>query len=449
MVMLDIAVVNVAAPTIRASLGFSPTGIQWVASIYIVAFAGLLMIGGRTADLYGSRRVFLLGLLAFTLASAASGLATSAGVLIAARCLQGCCAAVLSPATLTVIVTELSGKQRQRALGTWAAMSGVGGGLGVFLGGLLSQTLNWRWIFFINVPVGLVTLVIAWMVLRPDQRPLAKRPLDAGGAITLTLAMLAVVFATVQASTDGWLSAGTLTALGVAVVAALACWRVESRVAQWPVLPLRTLRNRVLIGANAVLFLLYTVVIAPWFLLSYYLQTVLGLTPLQAGLGFLPQALVIASSAQASPLVRRYLGYSAAMVIGPVLAAAGLLVMWWQAAYAGRAGYLTAVLIPLVLLGLAIGITLPAVTFVATADAGDGEAGLVSGLLNSSRQFGGAFGLGLIYTVGTRNAGPLGRAGAAPQPIPPGYATAALTGAFIALAAAALALALALRRRPA
>ena len=436
MVILDIAAVNIASPTIRASLGFTPAGVQWVASIYTVTFAGLLIVGGRMADVYGSRRVFLLGLLAFCVTSAIGGLAPNSAVLIAARGAQGCSAAVLSPATLTIIMTHLRGQQQSRATGTWASMSGVGGGLGVFLGGLLTQTASWRWILFINVPVGAATLAVAWVLLRRDAAPVPKRQLDIGGSVALTLAMTSLVFGIVEAGTNGWLSTRAIAGFAGAAVAAAACWRIESRFAQRPVIPSWAIRNRTLAGTNVVLLMLYMVIIAPWFLLSFYEQTVLGMGPLQAGAGLLPQAVIIAATAQAGSWIARHRGILTLSVVGPLLATAGMLVMWWEAAYAGPAGYVAAVLVPLILLGLAIGLTLPAATIAATRDSRPEDAGLVSGLLNTSRQFGAVLGLSIIYTAGTAHANQLPGAH-----VPAGYAAAALTGAFIALAAAVVAFA--------
>lgn len=437
MVILDIAAVNIASPTIRSSLGFSSAGVQWVASIYTVTFAGLLIVGGRMADMYGSRRVFLIGLLAFCVTSAIGGLAPSPAVLIAARGAQGCSAAVLSPATLTIIMTRLQGQQQSRAIGTWASMSGVGGGLGVFLGGLLTQTLSWRWILFINVPVGGVTLAVAWMVLRQDAKPLPRRQLDIWGAVALTLAMTSLVFGIVEAGTGGWLSPRAIAGFAGASVAATACWWIESRLARRPVIPSWAVRSRTLAGTNLVLLLLYTVIIAPWFLLSFYMQTVLGMRPLLAGAGLLPQAVIIAATAQAGSWIARRGRILALSVVGPLLATAGMLVMWWEAAHAGRADYVAAVLVPLILLGLAVGLTLPAATIAATRDSHVEDAGMVSGLLNTSRQFGAALGLSILYTAGTAHANQLPG-----SHVPAGYATAALTGAFIALAAAVVAFAL-------
>lgn len=440
-VIIDIAVTNVASPTISADLGFSAAAVQWVAGIYTVTFAGLLIVGGRLADVYGSRRVFLLSLLAFCVTSAVSGLAPTATVLIVARGIQGCSAAVLSPATLTIIMRQLAGQQQSRAVGTWASMSGVGGGLGVFLGGLLTQTLSWRWIFFINVPVGAVILVMGWVAVNRDVPRAAARPLDIWGAVSLTLAMLSLVFGIVEAGTEGWLSGRAIASFGAAAVLAGACWWIESRVAQ-PVIPSWVTGNRIITGTNVVLLLLYMVIIAPWFLLSFYMQTVLGLDPLRAGVGLLPQAVIIAATAQAGSWAARHhhRGIRVLSVGGPLLGAAGMLVMWWEAAHAGRAGYVPAVLVPLVLLGLAVGLTLPAATIAATRDSGTADSGLVSGLLNTSRQFGAALGLSIIYTAGTAHAN-LRAAPHVPH-VPPGYADAALLGTFIATAAAVAALAL-------
>jgi MFS family permease len=445
MVVLDIAAVNVATPEMRANLGFSPAGVQWVASLYTVTFAGLLIAGGRLADILGVRRVFLAGLAGFIFTSAAGGLAPAPAFLVSARAAQGCFAAVLSPVTLTIIVSELTGRPRARATAAWASMSGVGGGTGVFLGGLLTQYLSWRWIFFINVPVG-GALLVAWLVLGHDDRPAAAGHPDAGGAVMLTLAMTSAVWGIVAVGTHGWLSAPALAGFAGAAVAGVACWRFESRVAQQPIIPASAVRNGTLLGANAVLLLLYVVIIAPWFLLSFYMQTVLGLPPLAAGAGLLPQAAIIASTALAGSWIsRQHNGIRVLLICGPLLAAAGMAVMWREAAGGGRAGYLTAVLIPLILLGLAVGLTLPAATLAGTQSARREDAGLASGLLNTSRQFGAALGLSLIYTEATARA-----AGKAGQ-IPPGYAGAALTGVCVALGAAAIAVALAIlgnARRP-
>jgi EmrB/QacA subfamily drug resistance transporter len=426
MVVIDIAVVNVATPSIRSALGFSAPGVQWVASVYTLAFAGFLLVGGRAADMIGRRRVFSLGLALFTVSSLAAGLAPAAGVLIAARALQGLGAALLSPATLTILVTDLSGRRQRRAIGVWASMSGIGGGLGVFLGGLVTQELSWRWIFIINVPAGVSVLAAAWAVLGKDQAASRIRDLDIPGALALTTGMLALTYALVHAGTSTWTSVLTIGPIAAALVLVAAFGRIESRSAR-PLVPLSKLRGSVRIPVNLTVLLLFCVVNSPWFLLSYYMQTVLGFGPLQAGLAFLPQAATIALT---SNITSRIAGRRAAPVLltaGPSLAVAALLLMWWTARSADES-YPVAVLGPLILLGLAIGATLPSATLIATSDAEPGTAGLASALLNSSRQFGGAIGLAILFTTGTQHDG-------GHYAIPTGYSTAALIGAGIAFLA--------------
>jgi EmrB/QacA subfamily drug resistance transporter len=435
MVVLDIAVVNVATPSIRAALGFSAPEIQWVASGYLLTFAGFLLAGGRAADIYGTRRIFTLGLLLFTVASLGAGLSTSPLLLIGWRALQGLGAALLSPATLTVLITELQGRRQSRAVGAWASMSGVGGGLGVLAGGLLTQELSWRWIFFINVPLGGLTLAVAWTVLSADRTDHHKGDLDLPGAVTLTAGMVALVFALIQAEASSWTAPATIGSALAGALLLTVFWRIESAHARRPLVPLSRIRTRTLLGANVTVLLLYCVIIAPWFLFSYYMQTVLGFSPLLAGLGFLPQAAVIAGTAGAGSWIVSRRGPRLLVMAGPLLAAAGMLDLWWQVTGDRRAGYLAAVLIPLILLGLAVGCTLPAATLAATTDVPATDKGLASGLLNSSRQFGAALGLAILFTTGTaRNAHTL-----AAHSVPTGYPTAALIGAGIAVAAFAAA----------
>lgn len=288
MVVIDIAVVNVATPTIRSALGFSGPGVQWVASVYTLSFAGFLLVGGRAADIVGRRRIFGLGLGLFTVSSLVAGLAPVPGALIAARAVQGLGAALLSPATLTILLTDLSGRQQRRAVGAWAAMSGVGGGLGVFLGGLMTQQLSWRWIFLINLPVGLAVLIAGWAVMRRDMVRSRVRDLDLPGALTLTAGMLALTYALVHAGTSAWTSTLTLIPVAAAVAMFAVFVMVESNSTR-PLLPASRLRGPVTLPVNLTVLLLFCVVNAPWFLLSYYMQTVLGFTPLRAGIAFLPR----------------------------------------------------------------------------------------------------------------------------------------------------------------
>ena len=319
----------------------------------------------------------------FTLSSLTAGLAYFPAMLIAARACQGFGAALLSPATLTILVTDLKGRRRSRAIGAWASTSGVGGGLGVFLGGLMTQELSWRWVFIINVPVGVITFAIAWTVLGHDPDVKSFRDLDLAGAVVITAAMVTLIFTLIHAGTSTWASTLTIaTAIG-AVLLFTGFWQIESRLARFPLIPPGTLRGSVSIAANVTVLLLYCVVISPWFLLSYYMQTVLGYGPLRTGLAFLPQAVVIALTSNVTSRLAARHDPRAALLAGPLLAAVGLLVMW-RATLHGSGGYLVAVLCPLILLGLAIGCTLPSATILATASADPREAGFASGMLNSS-----------------------------------------------------------------
>jgi len=431
MVILDIAVVNVATPSIRVGLGFSAPATQWLASGYLLTFAGFLLAGGRAADLYGRRRMFSLGLVLFTVASLGAGLATTPALLIGWRVLQGLGAALLSPATLTVLIAELHGARQTRAVGAWAAMSGLGGGLGVLLGGLLTQELSWRWIFFINVPLGAITLAVAWTSMAADRTNPTKGDLDLPGAVTMTAGMVALVFALLEVGASSWTAPAAIGSAIAGMLLLAAFWQIESRHARHPLIPMPRLRNRALLGANVTILLLYGVIIAPWFLFSYYMQTVLGFSPLLAGLGLLPQAAIIVATSAVSSWIASRCGPRPLILAGPLLAAGGMLDLWYQVAGSHPADYLTGVLGPLIFLGLAVGCTLPAATLAATANVPVADAGLASGLLNSSRQFGGALGLAILFTTGTaRSARSLGI-----HSVPPGFDAAAQIGLAIALVA--------------
>jgi EmrB/QacA subfamily drug resistance transporter len=437
MVMLDIAVVNVATPVIRSDLGFSAPGVQWVASAYTLTFAGFLLVGGRAADLLGRKRVYTVGLAVFTLSSFAAGLAYFPAMLITARACQGFGAALLSPATLAILVTDLKGKRQNKAIGAWASMSGVGGGLGVFLSGLMTQEVSWRWVFIINVPVGVITFVIAWAVLGRDPDVKSSRDLDLLGAVVITAAMVTLIFTFIHAGTSTWASTLTIAAALGAVLLFTVFWQIESRLVRFPLIPADSLRGPVSVAANMTVLLLYCVVISPWFLLSYYMQTVLGYGPLRTGLAFLPQAVVIALTSNVTSRVAARHDSRPFLMAGPLLAVVGLLVMWGATVH-GSGGYLVAVLGPLILLGLAIGCTLPSATTLATASADPRAAGFASGVLNSSRQFGGALGLAILFTIGTQ------RGGGFHSP-PTGYPKAALVGVGIAVLAFAAAVIAAMR----
>jgi Na+/melibiose symporter-like transporter len=303
----------------------------------------------------------------------------------------------------------------------------------------MTQELSWRWVFIINVPVGVATLAVGWIVLGRDAAARSWREVDLAGALTVTAAMVALIFALIHAGSSGWASTWSVVTVIVAVLFFGAFTQIESRLAQFPLIPPGALRGPASIAANLTVLLLYCVIISPWFLLSYYMQTVLGWTPLRTGVAFLPQALTIAVTSYVVSRIAARRGLSVFLVAGPLLAMAAMGVMW-RATVHGSGGYPVAVLCPLILLGLAIGCTLPSATLLATAGAGPHDAGLAAGVLNSGRQFGGALGLAILFTIGTQHGGGFH--------LPPtGYPTAALVGAGIATLALAAAVSAVLRFR--
>ena len=283
MVILDVSVVNVALPAIRASLGFSQTGLQWVVNAYTLTFAGFLLLGGRAADLYGRRRVFLIGLSIFTVASLVGGLAQNQAMLVTARAVQGFGGAILSPATLTILITTFTDpKARARALGIWSAVAAGGGAVGVLLGGVLTQLLSWRWILFINIPVGVALLVGAIMLLPETRGMMRSKELDLWGALTITGSLVSLVYAVVNTDGGSWTGWQTLVGLPLAAVLFVAFVVIEAHDSA-PLVPLRLFRSRSLTGANLVMLLLSAALFAMWFFLSLYMQNVLGYSPLRAG----------------------------------------------------------------------------------------------------------------------------------------------------------------------
>ena len=291
MVVLDISVVNVALPSIQKDLGFSAAGLQWVVNAYTLAFAGFLLLGGRAADLYGRRKMFIVGLTMFSLASLVGGFAQTKGMLIGARAVQGLGGAVLAPATLTILVTSFAaGRERARALGVWSAMAAAGGAAGAILGGVLTDLLSWRWILFINVPIGLAAAVAARAILVETRAPDANRTkLDIAGSVTVTAALVSLVFGIVETESHGWSSPWTIVPIVISAVLLAAFIWIETRVATTPLMPFGLFRSRSVRGANICVMFLGAAMFSMWFFLSLYMQDVLGYTPLQAGIAFLPQ----------------------------------------------------------------------------------------------------------------------------------------------------------------
>jgi EmrB/QacA subfamily drug resistance transporter len=441
MVILDVSIVNVALPSIRGDLGFSATGLQWVVNAYTLAFGGFLLLGGRAADLLGRREVFAGGLLLFALASLAGGIAQTEGTLVAARAAQGLGGAVVAPATLSILTTTFTeGAERNRALGLWGAMGGVGGATGALLGGILTETLSWRWILLINVPVGVFAALAALRVVKVMRRDAgARREFDLSGALTVTAGLVVLTYGIVQTDVHGWGSARTLitVALGLALLATFLL--IEGRLAERPLVPLRIFSSRSVSGANLVVFCMGAAAFAMWYFLSLYLQQVLGDTPIQAGLAFLPMtAAIIVSSQVAGRLTGRY-GPGRVLTVGMALLAAG---MAGLSGVSAGGSYVSDVLVPSVIAAAGIGFSFVPVTIAATMGVRGPEAGLASGLVNTSRQVGGSLGLALLATIATQHTEHVASGMSRAAALADGFQQAFLVGAGLALAGAVLSLVL-------
>jgi EmrB/QacA subfamily drug resistance transporter len=397
MVVLDISIVNVALPRMKTSLDLSTGGLQWVVNAYTLTFAGLLMLGGRAADLFGRRRVFLLGVGLFTTFSLLGGLAQSGAWLITARALQGAAGAVLAPATLSLLTTTFPGPaERRRALGAWSATAASGAAVGVLAGGLLTDLLDWRWVLFVNVPVGVALLAGAIWALPESRANGAARRLDVPGAVLLTAAMTTLVYGIVSTDTHPWGSARTLSILAIGSVLLVAFIVVEARFAEHPLVPLGVFRRRSTNVANGVALTVGASIFSSFFFLSLYLQQINGYTPLRAGLAFLPLALAsLGAAVLAARLVAR-LGVRRQLVIGLLLAATGLA---WLARLAPGDPFWSNLFWPEVLAGTGFGLSFVPMTLGATTGVPPHEAGLASGLLSTTRQLGGAVGLAVTAAV--------------------------------------------------
>jgi EmrB/QacA subfamily drug resistance transporter len=400
MVILDVSIVNVALPSIETDLHFSPGDLQWVLSAYALTFGGFLLLGGRTADLLGRRRVFMIGVALFTTASLLCGLSTSEGMLIGARAVQGLGAAILSPSALSIITTTFEeGAERNKALGIWGAMGGSGAAVGVLLGGVLTKWLGWEWIFFVNVPVGATVLALTRSVVRESRAGHAARHFDAAGAVLITSALSLLVYALTQANRNGWASARTIGVLAASAALHVAFLSVEHR-SQAPLVPLGIFRRlRTLTGANVVSFLVGGLTFAMFFMLSLYMQQVLGLSALQTGAGYLAVALTaIASSGAAQALVTKIGGVKPVMTAGVILMGLGNL---WFTQVSPDGSYAVDLLPGFFAIGVGIGFAFVPMSIAALAGVAPHEAGLASGLFNTSQQIGGALGVAVFSSVAT------------------------------------------------
>ena len=398
MVVLDVSVVNVALPSIGRDLHYSPTGLQWVVNAYVLTFAGFLLLGGRAADLFGRRRTYIAGLALFSLASLVGGFAQNSTWLTTARAVQGIGGALLSPATLTIIVTTFSGARLARALGLWSAVAGAGGAAGSILGGVLTAQASWRWVLFINVPIGIAVLVLAMRHLTELRRTEAAGRLDVAGALTVTAGLAVLVYGIVGTDTHPWGSTQTLVTLAVAAVLLIAFAFIELRIASTPLVPFRLFRSRSLSGANVVMLLIGAAFFCMWYFLSLYLQNVLGFGALRAGLAFFPMAVSIIIGAQLSSRSLTRLGCRPLLFAGTLLAAGGFA---WLSQIPAAGNYWEHVFGPGCVIALALGVLFTPLAAAATAGVRPAEAGLASGVLNTSRQMGGSLGLAVLATVAT------------------------------------------------
>jgi EmrB/QacA subfamily drug resistance transporter len=447
LVVLDVSVVNVALPSIQADLGLSSTGLQWVVNGYTIAYAGFLLLGGRLADVIGQRQAFLGGVALFAAGSLIGGLAGSSGVLISGRVVQGLGAAVLSPATLTILLSSFrEGPQRARAMGWWMAIGAAGGATGGLVGGALTELLSWRWVLLVNVPVGLAVLAMAARLL--TDRVVDHRPrLDVPGAVTATAGLGALVLGITQIEAYGWISPQTLVPVAIAVVL-LATFVALQRRAPEPLMPLSLLRLPGLAAANVVTLVSGAGLFAIWFFMTLYMQDVLGWTPLQAGLGFLPHTIAIIVGTQVT--TRWLAGRDARVVISAslLLSAAGFALLWLAES---DMGYLLGVAVPGVMVMFGAGVAFPPIIGAATAGVAPELNGLASGVLNTARMVGGALGLAVLATVAaSRTSDVVGGAPADADALVAGFQVAYLIAATMMVLAAALAWLLpATRREPA
>jgi EmrB/QacA subfamily drug resistance transporter len=395
MVILDTAIVVVALPSIQTDLGFAPSDLQWVISAYALTFAGLLLLGGRAADLLGRRRVFMVGLAFFTLASLVCGLAWSPAALIAARAIQGIGAAIMTPTALSILTTTFEeGAERNKALGIWGSLGGIGGTAGWLIGGPLTD-LSWEWIFFLNVPIGAVALLLAPRLLRESRGSVARRGYDPLGALTVTAALVVLVYALVEAPAVGWGDVQTVALLaGSALLIALFAI-IETRTAA-PLLPLRFLRSRTLVGANLVMLCFSTVAFGFPFLLTLYSQQVLGYGPVEFGLTSIVFPMGAAAGAMVGQGLVLKVGFRPVAVTGLVLLGAGVLYLT-QVSVGGS--YFGDVFLGLLLSGPGVGLTFVTVSIAALAGVPGHQAGLASGLSNTSFQIGAALGVAVVSTV--------------------------------------------------
>jgi EmrB/QacA subfamily drug resistance transporter len=396
MVILDVAIVNVALPSIKSDLGFSQTGLQWVITAYAILFGGALLLGGRLADLLGRRRMFIAGLALFATSSLLCGLAWSSGSLVAFRGLQGLGGALLAPAALSLLMTTFAeGRDRNLALGIYGAASGSGAAAGVLLGGVITSYFGWSWIFFINVPVGLAAIALAPVLLRESRADLAHRHFDLAGAVSVTSGLMLLVYGLTRATTDGWTSPVTLGLIGASAALVAAFVWIESR-SRSPLLPLRMFRLRALVGANAAMAIVGAVAFSEFFLLTLYAQDVLHYSAVQTGVAFIAFALTVAITSNFAQVVVGRVGVRPTLLAGLALSTVSVALLV-RLPVDGH--YFWDIFPAFVLGGAGMGFSFVPVTIAALTGVDRTDAGVASGLVNTSRQIGGAIGLAVVSTI--------------------------------------------------
>jgi EmrB/QacA subfamily drug resistance transporter len=436
LVVLDASIVNVALPSIQDDLHFSEENLQWVVNAYVLTFGGFLLLGGRAADLFGRRRVFLGGLVLFALASLAGGLAESQGWLVAARSVQGIGAAIISPAALSILTTTFTeGAERNKAMGVWGAVAGAGGAAGVLLGGILTDTLGWEWVLFVNVPIGLAAAALTPRLIAESRSP-ERTGFDLAGAVSITAGLALLIYTVVGTSDHGWGSARTVAGLAVSALL-VGAFILREATAKHPLVRLGIFRNRTLSSANVVGLLTGASLFAMFFFISLYLQQVLGYSPLRTGFAYLPLAVTIFLSAGAASALVQRLGVRPTLTAGLLFVAGGL-VLFSRVSAGGS--YLGDVLVPSLLVAVGLGLSFVSQTIAAVAGVRGEEAGLASGLINSAQQVGGAIGLAVLSTLATeRTADVLSSGASRDTALVEGFQRAFAVGAGFALAGAILA----------
>jgi EmrB/QacA subfamily drug resistance transporter len=398
MVILDVSIVNVALPSIQAAFHMTQSSLQWIVTAYTLTFGGFLLLGGRAADLFGRRKIFLAGVIVFTLASLGSGSAASGGMLIVFRALQGLAGAFMSPAALSIVlVTYREGHERNVALSVWGSVAAGGAAVGVLLGGILTQYLGWRWNFFVNIPVGIGVVITALRILPQHESEAEHDNLDLPGAILVTGGLMMLVYALVKAPSLGWTQHATLTYFAISIIALIAFVLNENRVAH-PLMPLRIFRIRNLSGADTLQLLMAAGMFSIFFFSTLYLQEILGYSPVKTGFSFLIIPIIIAIAATNVPRLVKKIGYRPILIVAPLFVSAGL---FWLSHIPVHGTFWSNVAPGMSLLALGMGSTFVSVTIAATSGVPGHEAGLASGLLNTAQQIGGSLGLAVLTGVAT------------------------------------------------